>query len=109
MTAPLNSDAETTPSRAVVVSDACSASVVAALVTEARDKLAEALRIIEKGRKTYPGGRWRPGMRTRAEGEGKYGLRRAMTELRAQAEWLEQDSTAPNGGWQNTYSGTGVP
>ena len=77
-----------------------SALHVAALVAQARDLLAQAVDIIER-RKTYLGGAWKEGMRTRGEGEGKYRLREALVTLRSKADWLKQDATAPNGGWPN--------
>ena len=77
-----------------------SALHVAELVAQARDLLAKAVEIIEQ-RKTYPGGGWKEGMRTRGEGEGKYRLREALVTLRSKADWLKQDATAPNGGWPN--------
>lgn len=78
----------------------CSALDVAEMVAKARDLLADAVETIEN-RRTFSGGKWKEGMRTRGEGEGKYGLRNALVELRSKAEWLKHDATAPNGGWPN--------
>lgn len=76
----------------------CSALRVAELVDQARLALADALTIIE-AKRTYSGKNWNPKIRTRAEGEGKYGLRNALVELKAKAQWLAEDARKPNGGW----------
>lgn len=89
---------EVQPAEAVDPAANCSALRVAELVDQARLALADALTIIE-AKRTYSGKNWNPKMRTRAEGEGKYGLRNALVELRAKAQWLAEDARKPNGGW----------